>query len=255
MSTSIPVFVQHVTAQLGNGENPMGSNNTQYGQEFGWNGVSWCAEFGWDMYHDCGVDLPMKSAACVAIWDDAAKRGLTYTSNHCVPGDSIIRTWQHLPRQSLDPAQTHYQIVVGTHIGNDGGLYLDLIGGNQGPGVVSRDAVKAGDASVLGGLAFHTLFTKPAAPVSHDNSGQHLPAPKSHKYPKAYVSLGSHGWLVQQVQKHLQAHGFYKGFLVDGIFGRNTLAAVLAFQKHAWPHDPHQWDGVVGPNTYRALGF
>jgi len=259
-TTTIPFFVQHVTAQLGQSEHPLGSNNTKYGVQFGENDVSWCVEFGFDMYEDCGVVLPIKTAGCVVMWDAAAKRGLTYASTNCVPGDSIIRTWEHKSRADLNPALTHFQVVVGVHRAANGAKMLDLIGGNQGPGVVSRDMVVAGDPSVLGGLGFHRLFSGVNNGVSihdpeHDTSKANLPAAKSHKYPTAMLSLGSHGDLVVALQHHLQHLGYYKHSKVDGSFGPETLAAVIQFQRHTWPHDQGQWDGVVGPNTYKALGF
>lgn len=254
MTQAIRHFRQHVQAQLGESEHPLGSNHQKYGAAFGWNDVSWCVEFGYEMYEDCGVELPIKTASCVVMYDESAKDGLVYASTNCVVGDSIIRTWEHKDRAHLDPAKTHFQVVVGTHRVN-GVKFLDLIGGNQGPGIVSRDTVRAGDVSILGGLAFHKLFDAPQKHRKDDNSRQELPAAKSHKYPKALLSLGSQGPLVRHLQHKLQHKGFYRDHKVDGLFGRNTLAAVIAFQKHHWPHNRHEWDGVVGPKTYRALGF
>jgi peptidoglycan hydrolase-like protein with peptidoglycan-binding domain len=40
---------------------------------------------------------------------------------------------------------------------------------------------------------------------------------------------------------------------VDGAFGSHTDAAVRSFQRMAFPGDPAQWDGVVGPRTWAAL--
>lgn len=40
---------------------------------------------------------------------------------------------------------------------------------------------------------------------------------------------------------------------LDGIFGSDTRAAVLAFQKATWPADPRQQDGLAGQGTQRAL--
>ena len=39
---------------------------------------------------------------------------------------------------------------------------------------------------------------------------------------------------------------------VDGLFGRQTHNAVVAFQRMAFPYEPRQWDGVIGPRTWAA---
>lgn len=54
---------------------------------------------------------------------------------------------------------------------------------------------------------------------------------------------------VRLVQQRLRALGFYQG-AVDGIFGRGTADAVIAFQSR----NRLGTDGVVGPATYAALG-
>lgn len=54
---------------------------------------------------------------------------------------------------------------------------------------------------------------------------------------------------VRGVQEQLRALGFYPGVL-DGIFGRGTHDAVLAFQARRGL----SVDGIVGPATYNALG-
>lgn len=40
---------------------------------------------------------------------------------------------------------------------------------------------------------------------------------------------------------------------VDGIFGQNTGAATLSFQRIAFPGQPSEWDGVIGPRTWVLL--
>lgn len=190
---SIEWFVKSCLADKGYAEKPLGSNNTKFGIRFGWNKVSWCCEYGWDKYEAAGVILPVKSASCVVIYDYCVKNGLHYNSTSGVPGDSVIRTWQGLSRNAkgFDPEQTHFQEVLQTEI-RDGALWLGLWGGNQGAGYVGPaiEWVKAGDATILGGLAFSRLFTgvdvppaavKPVAPV-HDKAkdAKSMPAAKSH---------------------------------------------------------------------------
>jgi hypothetical protein len=196
-------WVESCLADSGDHENPLGSNNTKYGVRFGWNRVSWCCEYGWCKYDDAGVHLPLKSASCVALYDDAVHRGLHYTSDHCVPGDAVIRTWQGLSRHApgFDPAQTHFQMVLRVKVEN-GVKYLGLWGGNQGAGYVgpSIEWVRAGDRTILGGIAYHRLFetTQIPAPAhkkradrkagvpakkSHPASPQPTPAHKKHRRP------------------------------------------------------------------------
>jgi peptidoglycan hydrolase-like protein with peptidoglycan-binding domain len=71
--------------------------------------------------------------------------------------------------------------------------------------------------------------------------------------PMLSMRRGSRGEWVKTLQKKLRDFGYYKnkGDKVDGIFGPRTRAAVMAFQRKVGL-DP---DGVVGPLTWRKLGF
>lgn len=42
------------------------------------------------------------------------------------------------------------------------------------------------------------------------------------------------------------------GVTADGEFGPKTKTATIAFQKKAFPKDKTQWDGIVGPKTWKA---
>ena len=64
------------------------------------------------------------------------------------------------------------------------------------------------------------------------------------------LQFGSQGLDVVRLQKRLAAKGFDPGD-VDGIFGDNTRAAVVAFQRAMGLYV----DGIVGPQTRTALGF
>ena len=63
----------------------------------------------------------------------------------------------------------------------------------------------------------------------------------------ALLSLGDRGPDVVALQRALNERGAH--LLVDGDFGRNTLAAVMAFQSA----QGLSADGVVGPKTRNAL--
>lgn len=62
------------------------------------------------------------------------------------------------------------------------------------------------------------------------------------------LRIGSRGASVTQLQDRLSSAGFNPG-ASDGIYGRNTEAAVRAFQQA----QRIQVDGIVGPQTRRAL--
>lgn len=64
------------------------------------------------------------------------------------------------------------------------------------------------------------------------------------------LEFGSQGLDVVRLQKKLAEKGFDPGD-IDGIFGDNTRAAVIAFQRAMTLLD----DGIVGPQTRAALGF
>lgn len=63
------------------------------------------------------------------------------------------------------------------------------------------------------------------------------------------LSMGSRGPSVTELQRLLMAHGFNPG-PIDGIFGSQTHAAVVAFQRSRGLVP----DGIVGVQTWTALG-
>lgn len=77
--------------EIGTVESPPNSNWTKYGVAYGWNGVAWCAIFVWWVFHQAGADalLPIKTASCWQLMDEAKKAGLWVTSGYR-PGDILI---------------------------------------------------------------------------------------------------------------------------------------------------------------------
>ncbi|MEU7131890.1 peptidoglycan-binding domain-containing protein [Streptomyces sp. NPDC046261] len=66
-----------------------------------------------------------------------------------------------------------------------------------------------------------------------------------------YTDYGDRGAKVKEVQALIKYTTAYKGKLaVDGVFGKDTLAAVKWFQKN---YNGGQADGKVGPKTWKAL--
>lgn len=69
---------------------------------------------------------------------------------------------------------------------------------------------------------------------------------------EARLRFGSKGNTVLELQKKLKSKGYYNTDL-DGEFGRNTLLAVITFQKATF--GLKEADGVVGSNTASKLGL
>jgi hypothetical protein len=65
------------------------------------------------------------------------------------------------------------------------------------------------------------------------------------------LRVGDRGDMVAELQRRLVLAGHLKETLVTGYFGNLTLAAVRAFQRESRLVD----DGIVGPQTWAALGF
>ena len=66
----------------------------------------------------------------------------------------------------------------------------------------------------------------------------------------AVLRQGSRGSEVKEMQRRLKQWGYYQGS-VDGVFGVGTRSAVILFQKK----NGLTADGVVGKETYKALGM
>lgn len=85
---------------------------------------------------------------------------------------------------------------------------------------------------VTAGMVFHTNQKKEVVPTL------------------SYVSWGTTGQLVRDVQQALKNRGYYKGN-VDGIYGTGTYNAIVSFQKD----NALTADGIAGTETLRALGI
>lgn len=65
-----------------------------------------------------------------------------------------------------------------------------------------------------------------------------------------FVSWGTKGSLVRQVQEKLKSRGYYDG-AVDGIYGMQTYEAIVQFQKD----NKLKADGIAGSRTLEKLGI
>ena len=86
-------------------------------------------------------------------------------------------------------------------------------------------------------------YTEPLFTEKQNNSS-------SEEYQQVLSKRGSTGSEVKQIQQKLKSWGYYSGN-VDGIFGKQTEAAVKSFQKK----NNLSVDGIAGPATLSAMGI
>lgn len=115
--------------------------------------------------------------------------------------------------------------------GSTGGNTGGGTGGNTGGGTGGNTGGNTGGGSTGGGSGHRVSTSAPAAPAK-------LPT----------LLLGSRSSDVKTLQEMLNAKGYNAGS-VDGIFGRNTRAAVIAFQNA----NGLAADGIVGKLTWAKL--
>lgn len=72
-----------------------------------------------------------------------------------------------------------------------------------------------------------------------------------YKEPTSTLSIGSTGVGVSWLQWELVQKGY--DLQIDGSFGKLTKAALIDFQKKAFPNQPNEWDGILGPKSRAAL--
>lgn len=67
------------------------------------------------------------------------------------------------------------------------------------------------------------------------------------------LGSGCTGPEVKTLQRIILARGLYEIISVDGDFGPITKAGVIELQKKLFPNAPGEWDGIVGPATWKAM--
>ncbi|MEI2577656.1 peptidoglycan-binding domain-containing protein [Scytonema sp. PRP1] len=65
---------------------------------------------------------------------------------------------------------------------------------------------------------------------------------------------GDTGEAVRLLQQLLITFNYLDKDQFDAKFGQNTKNAVIQFQRFWFGQDPSKQDGIVGPNTWDALG-
>ncbi|MEG3146376.1 S8 family serine peptidase [Sphingomonas sp. RT2P30] len=136
-------------------------------------------------------------------------------------------------------------------------------------GVVTEGAMPGRYVSVIepggGTMGFARRITGPdglmlpdTVVLRHAGEGgdEAVPPPSG---PHPMIRRGSSGPAVAEAQTKLNRVHASRNALdrcpltVDGIFGPNTSAATVSFQRFAFPGQPSEWDGVIGPKTWAML--
>ena len=116
---------------------------------------------------------------------------------------------------------------------------------------VGRRQYPVGSSNIVGyGIPRWELATGSSSGTTPTPSVDPVPQPSG----GGIIRKGAKGAKVRELQEKLIKLGFSCGpDGADGDFGNNTRTAVIEFQKKAFPNEPVEWDGEVGPKTQAAI--
>lgn len=228
--------------EIGQHENPWGSNRIKYWYEIGlpWlDGFAWCGAFVWDALSHGHAELGWTTARRFVDTQcglaDARAAGIFYTDRPRL-GDPV---WFNL---DSDPSPEHVGIVAAKW---DDWLHVRTIEGNV------RDRVCAlvrGVGQVIG----YARITYNSSSSDSGDSAPEFPLPAGWYFgprsgPKESVS-GYHGHRedLRIWQAQMQARGWH--LAADGLYGPVTARVTRRFQNEKELHV----DGLIGPITWKA---
>lgn len=134
---SLSKVIEIARGELGNTEEPAGSNLTKYGFWYGVNGAPWCVIFLCWLFNQAGERMAFfgggKTASCGTLLRWYREQGLTVPVSEVQPGDIVILNFSG----TVEPQ--HCGLV--THVERSGGsiLYIKTIEGNTTSGDTSQD--------------------------------------------------------------------------------------------------------------------
>lgn len=79
------------------------NKQNKFGEWYGMNGVAWCMEFVQWVYHQCGADLPLKTASCGGLLGWYKRNQPECVTKEPVPGCIVIFDW---PKTKYDTDHT-----------------------------------------------------------------------------------------------------------------------------------------------------
>lgn len=235
--TRINKLLAVADSQIGVTEDPPRSNCTRYGEDYGWNGVPWCAMFVWWCFKMAGAaELIPKTASCNVLEAWAKNQGRWVTEDFR-PGDVLLYDFEG------DGSVDHTGIcesVRETSLTAIEGNTSD--GGSQDNGGAVLRKIRP-LYTVLGAL-------RPAWSGAEEETKDETGKEMFDTAVLKTLSDGCMGPQVRAMQQLLIAGGFSCGRCADdGEFGPMTQAAVRRFQKDR----ALEVDGICGPKTWAKL--
>lgn len=234
---------------VGYTESPPGSNRTRFGQQYGMDGVPWCAMFVWCVLTDKSVPI-IKSAytPTMAQWFKDEKAGFTDDSK-IQPGDVLF----------FDFPDSTYRIQ---HVGFAAGT---MIGGRVSTIEGNTSAGSAGSQDNGGGVFVRSRGAAEIVYIGRPDYSEKVELPRFDlPRSKTWIGRGDTGADVITWQRDLNRWMRYlrnnrpKSELAfdfgriddDGVFDRETVKATMTFQKQYRVLDI---DGRVGRATERKM--
>lgn len=217
---------------IGITESPLGSNRSQIGVWYGWNGVPWCAETVSVAAKRVGVNWWSASTDQMEAWARAGRNGARWLPSGSIPrpGDIAVWDWKR------DGTANHVSTVEVAHA--DG--RITTIGGNESNRVQRAVRSRSGLRGFIR-LPFTAVLSPTPVPA---------PAPPTGSVSHPTLQYGSTGIAVKELQWKLNATTGSK-LLGNGIFDSATKTAVINFQRFF----NLTADGIVGPKTWSVLDY
>ena len=209
---SVKAVIEVARGELGQTENPAGSNKTIFGAEYGMDGRPWCVMFLWYVYQHAGERMAFfgggKTASCSMLLRWYREQGLIVPVEDVKVGDIVLLNFHG----GKDPE--HCGLVVERHNNPIWGLNVDTIEGNTTPG-------SEGSQDNGGCVALKMRFPSSIVAVCRP---QYKPEPEITDDITGHWAEESIRWCIE--------HGLMKGY-PDGSFQpdkgvtRAELAAVI----------------------------
>lgn len=126
---SLSKVLEVALGELGNTEDPPGSNMQKYGAAYGVNGVQWCVELLWWIFREAGESKAFfnggKTASCTSLMKLYQAEGLWFTDGNYQRGDIPIMTF------AKNREVQHCGLIIGK-AENGGWITVE---GNTSPGM------------------------------------------------------------------------------------------------------------------------